>query len=118
MHEALRVVGHLRADHVDERANVVTGLRLFLGDLLRRDAVRGTRDRVRGGAVADADVGHRLREHALDPRLIADRRGGGKVGLQRLEQGGVAAVEAAVDRRDRVEAVLDHRRGEPPATPL
>ena len=107
MHEALRVVGHLRADDVHERTHVVTCLGLFLRDLLRRDAVRRAGDRVRGAAVADAGVGHRLRERALDPRLIADGRGRGEVWLQRLEQRGVAAVEAAVDRRDRVEAVLD-----------
>src|SRR5438034_154796 len=64
MHEALCLVGHVRADDVDERPHVVPGARLLLGHLLRGDAVGGARDRVPDALIGNADVRKRKRERA------------------------------------------------------
>src|SRR5213594_1978283 len=98
MHEAFRLVGHLRADDIDERADVVAGARLLLRDFLRGDAVRSARDGVRDRLVTYADVRERECERALDPRLVLRRGRGGEVRVERLVQTLIAPVEARIER--------------------
>ena len=59
MHEALRLIGHLRADDVHEGAHVVARPRLLFRDLLGGDAIGSARDRVGNLPIAEPDVGER-----------------------------------------------------------
>ncbi len=71
MHEAPRVGRDLRADHVDERAHVVTDARLLGVDRGGADPLGCRGDRVGGGPWRDALVRQGPRERRLGLRLRA-----------------------------------------------
>ena len=93
-----------------QRTHVVPDARLLRVHLGRADAVGGGRHRRRGALGRDAFLGERARERGLRPRLRADAALLRQVRVQRRVELRVAAVEPRVQRRDRVEARLVHRR--------
>src|SRR5687767_22763 len=105
--EPLRVVRDLRLDDVDQGAHVVARLRLLLRDLRRHDLVARLLDRIGDALGAEPGLRHRARERALDAGLVADRRLFREVRVELAVQLRVTAVEAVIERRDRVEARVE-----------
>ena len=73
VHEALGLVGDLVADHVDERAHVVSRACLLVGDLLCGNPIGGAGDRIRDVLIGDADVRESERQSSFDSRHVLDR---------------------------------------------
>src|SRR5687767_4330376 len=105
--EPLRVIRDLRSDDVHQGAHVVARLRLLLRDLGGDDLVARRLDRVGDAFRAEPGLRHRPRERALDAGLVADRRLLREVRVELAVELRVTAVEAVVERRDRVEARVE-----------